>query len=263
MIVGILFSPLSDKYGRRPLLLVNIWITLLGYSCFLFFANYYIYFIGILLVSAGASLNSSVTYVYLVEITAKRYQRLTVALTLLFETSSALIAPLIYKYISTRFQIVIVIAVIAKLVSLVLIKWIIESPKYLIAEKNYEKYERSKKDIVRFNKKFRQYKRQNYDEIFNSPGLREEEQYAKSDTEEYFEDKVNIILSFKKYFKHWFFNKNIVIFFILWFTLMNQTLSFVLIIAKFEGDILLNAIAVGLAQVLGCLIAMIALRFFS
>jgi MFS family permease len=71
--VGIIFSPLSDKYGRKPLLLLAIILAVVAIISTFLIKTFWAYYMCIIFIGISATFNSNAGYVYLVEITAKRY----------------------------------------------------------------------------------------------------------------------------------------------------------------------------------------------
>jgi MFS family permease len=86
LFAGILFSmvtiiPLSDKLGRRPLLITNCILGLVAQGGFLLYSNLYYYYLLMFLMGVSAALNPCVGYVYIMEIVPKQYEATIITLT--------------------------------------------------------------------------------------------------------------------------------------------------------------------------------------
>ena len=85
LFAGILFGmifviPLSDKYGRKPMLVVNAVLGTIVQAAFFLFNSLYSYYALMFLMGVVASLNPCVGYVYLMEIVPRKYETLIVTL---------------------------------------------------------------------------------------------------------------------------------------------------------------------------------------
>jgi hypothetical protein len=75
--------------------------------------------------------NTNNAYVYAMEISTKQHSSKVLNIILISDYLPSIVTPLIFKYISARWQIIIVIGLTCKLVCLFMLPWIYESPKYL------------------------------------------------------------------------------------------------------------------------------------
>ena len=85
LFAGILFSmifviPLSDKYGRRPMLITNAVLGTLAQVGFFFYSNLYYYYFLMFMMGVAAALNPCVGYVYIMEIAEKKRETLVITL---------------------------------------------------------------------------------------------------------------------------------------------------------------------------------------
>lgn len=77
MFGGILFAmifiiPLSDKYGRKPLMILNAFISTIAQLGFFLYYNLCFYYVLMFLMGIGAALNPCVGYVYVMELVPKK-----------------------------------------------------------------------------------------------------------------------------------------------------------------------------------------------
>lgn len=72
--------PLSDKYGRKPMLIVNAILGTLAQWSFLYFSSLSSFNILMFLMGVSAALNPCVGYVYIMEVVEKRHETLIITL---------------------------------------------------------------------------------------------------------------------------------------------------------------------------------------
>ena len=129
----------------------------------------------------------------------------------------------------------ILMGLVISIIATVMIFWIVESPRYLLATKQYDKLEEVVNYIAKFNrtnrmKPFEQYLR--YRNTLHSHKLTSKEQF----------------MLFKVYMKDFAFVKN---FFIMMFVYVQYVFNFYLLsffISIMDGDINLNSLYSGLAM---------------
>lgn len=73
--------PLSDKFGRKPLLILNAAMGTVVQAAFLVYSNLYFFYILMFLMGVAAALNPCVGYVYVLEVVSKKHEALIITLT--------------------------------------------------------------------------------------------------------------------------------------------------------------------------------------
>lgn len=89
------------------------------------------------LMGVGGALNPCVGYVYIMEIVSKKYETNIVILSQIGEGLPTLIGPLYFMYIGTEWRPLVSMGVIVSVISVVMVYWIIESPRYLYSKGKY------------------------------------------------------------------------------------------------------------------------------
>jgi hypothetical protein len=105
------------------------------------------------LMGVAAALNPCVGYVYVMEITQKRYEANVITLSQIGEGIPTLIGPLYFMFISTSWKPLVMMGTIVSLISTIMVFWVIESPRYLYSKGMYVECNKALRDIAKFNGK--------------------------------------------------------------------------------------------------------------
>ncbi len=84
-----------------------------------------------------AALNPCVGYVYIMEIVEKKRETLITTIAQVAESVPVLIGPLYFMYVGNRWEPLVIMGTFVSFVSAVMVFWVEESPRYLLATKQY------------------------------------------------------------------------------------------------------------------------------
>ena len=106
LFAGILFSmffiiPLSDKYGRKPMLILNAALGTVVQGAFLLYYDLYFFYFLMFLMGVAAALNPCVGYVYILEVVSKQHEAKIITLSQIGEGIPTLIGPLYFMFVSS------------------------------------------------------------------------------------------------------------------------------------------------------------------
>lgn len=72
--------PLSDKFGRKPMLILNAALGTVVQAAFLFYYNLYFFYFLMFMMGVAAALNPCVGYVYILEVVSKKHEATIITL---------------------------------------------------------------------------------------------------------------------------------------------------------------------------------------
>jgi MFS family permease len=139
---SLIFPPLSDRIGRRPVFLSGSVAHLLIFLGMLFLKHYLIQYLLILLLGLTQPMKQMVAYTHLMEFLPGR-ESLFSGIFLCLDGSLYLVCPFLYLYISNDLDFLLVIAVSLNVVSLTLMVGVLGAPeslKWLLSKGRTEKF---------------------------------------------------------------------------------------------------------------------------
>eukprot|EP00347_Sterkiella_histriomuscorum_P011630 403371714 len=221
LFAGILFSmifviPMSDRYGRKPMLVLNAILGTLAQGAFLFFNSLSSFYILMFMMGISAALNPCVGYPYIMEIIEKRHETLVITLSQIGEGIPTIIGPIYFMAYGKTWQ------ALAQVLCQLLCQ-------------------EAKKVMLSISK-------------FNGKAIDQNFRFTRIATQRHMQQNNNYQI-IRNYLRDSTFLKNFIVMIILWITVSYSFYLMSFYLANMEGDINLNSLLQGIGMLVSYAIA--------
>ena len=142
-IASVIFPPLSDKYGRKKLVMYMVFENLTIYIIFLLLPRHhywsvYVIMVGLFIMGNQAAIVGCVAFCYLNELAPTKYHTTLSTIWLVTEGITSIILAIYYDYITKRWEYIIIFYVCEGFFVLIFhFTFLPESPKWLYENQRY------------------------------------------------------------------------------------------------------------------------------